>query len=91
MSYSAEQWSLLMAMMENNITEIRKSPPSTSNLPLITLSNEEFAQSIDHTLLKPDATPAQIDLLCDQAIHYSFKVRFFYFDWPTRSYFSSSF
>ena len=30
--------------------------------------------TIDHTLLKPDATPAQIDTLCDEAIKYGFKV-----------------
>ncbi|PFH48647.1 hypothetical protein AMATHDRAFT_149434 [Amanita thiersii Skay4041] len=32
-----------------------------------------FPQTIDHTLLKPDATPAQIDELCDQARKYDFK------------------
>ncbi|CAZ82260.1 unnamed protein product [Tuber melanosporum] len=29
--------------------------------------------TIDHTLLKPDATPAQINTLCDEAIKYGFK------------------
>lgn len=33
-----------------------------------------FPSAIDHTLLKPDATPAQIDQLCDEAIKYGFKV-----------------
>ncbi len=31
-----------------------------------------IAQYIDHTLLKPDATPDQIDLLCEEAIQYGF-------------------
>ncbi|KAJ7181144.1 hypothetical protein C8R46DRAFT_986275 [Mycena filopes] len=39
----------------------------------ITSPNAAFALGIDHTLLKPDATPAQIDELCDQAIRYKFK------------------
>ena len=32
----------------------------------------ELAQVIDHTLLAPTATPADIDRLCDEARHYSF-------------------
>ncbi len=34
---------------------------------------EKFAKYIDHTLLKPEATPEQIDTLCDEAIKYGFK------------------
>ena len=37
-------------------------------------SSDAFPATIDHTLLKPDATPAQIDELCAQAIQYNFKV-----------------
>ncbi|UCC32768.1 MAG: deoxyribose-phosphate aldolase [Phycisphaerales bacterium] len=32
----------------------------------------ELARRIDHTLLKPEATPEQIDALCDQAWQYGF-------------------
>jgi len=32
----------------------------------------QLASAIDHTLLKPEATPDQIDQLCEQAIQYSF-------------------
>ncbi len=32
----------------------------------------DLARYIDHTLLKPEATPAQIDKLCDEAREYSF-------------------
>ncbi|KAJ7754647.1 hypothetical protein DFH07DRAFT_743745, partial [Mycena maculata] len=35
--------------------------------------DSKFALAIDHALLKRDATPAQIDELCDQAIRYKFK------------------
>jgi len=37
-------------------------------------TDPRFPLAIDHTLLKPDATPAQIDALCDEAIKYGFKV-----------------
>jgi deoxyribose-phosphate aldolase len=32
----------------------------------------DLAQFIDHTLLRPDATPADIDRLCDEAAEYGF-------------------
>jgi deoxyribose-phosphate aldolase len=32
----------------------------------------DLARYIDHTLLKPEATPAQIDRLCDEAREYAF-------------------
>ncbi|KAJ3907152.1 hypothetical protein F5879DRAFT_575676 [Lentinula edodes] len=37
-----------------------------------------FPLTIDHTLLKPDATSAQIDVLCYEAISYGFKVRLYF-------------
>jgi deoxyribose-phosphate aldolase len=37
------------------------------------LSASELAQYIDHTLLKPDATQAQFEPLCDEAVQYRFK------------------
>jgi len=45
--------------------------------PLASISSaadSRFPLTIDHTLLKQDATPAQIDKLCDEAIKYGFKV-----------------
>ncbi|KAJ3515713.1 hypothetical protein NLJ89_g1585 [Agrocybe chaxingu] len=44
--------------------------------PLASIStpaDPRFPLTIDHTLLKQDATPAQIDTLCDEAIKYGFK------------------
>ena len=32
----------------------------------------DLAEYIDHTLLRPDASPADIDTLCDEAVEYSF-------------------
>jgi deoxyribose-phosphate aldolase len=37
------------------------------------LTASEIAQFIDHTLLKPEATPAGFDKLCEEAIQYGFK------------------
>ncbi|MEG2053529.1 MAG: 2-deoxyribose-5-phosphate aldolase, partial [Oscillospiraceae bacterium] len=34
------------------------------------MTNSEIYSHVDHTLLKPEATPAQIEALCDQAIKY---------------------
>ena len=38
-----------------------------------TLSREKLARYIDHTLLKPEATEAQIKQLCEEAVKYGFK------------------
>ena len=37
-------------------------------------TSPEFAAYFDHTLLKLDATAAQIDQLCEEAKEYGFKV-----------------
>jgi deoxyribose-phosphate aldolase len=37
------------------------------------MTGAEMAQFIDHTLLKPDATRAAMDTLCEEAISYGFK------------------
>ena len=44
------------------------SPPAPSQLPL----GGEIAAWIDHTLLKPEATAAQIKSLCQEAVQYRF-------------------
>ncbi len=36
------------------------------------MKREALARMIDHTLLKPEATPAQIEQLCDEALTYHF-------------------
>ena len=36
------------------------------------MTPRELAASIEHTLLKPEATPAAIDRLCDEAVQYGF-------------------
>ena len=38
----------------------------------MTVTAAELARTIDHTLIKPEATPDQIDMLCDEALQYGF-------------------
>ncbi|MGD8297498.1 MAG: deoxyribose-phosphate aldolase, partial [Desulfobacterales bacterium] len=37
------------------------------------MTGAEVAQFIDHTLLKPDANRAALDILCDEAVSFGFK------------------
>ena len=34
--------------------------------------SDDLARYIDHTLLKPESTPADIDRICDEAMKYRF-------------------
>lgn len=43
------------------------------SFPIEKITPQTMAQLIDHTLLKPDATPGAIDTLCDQALEFAFK------------------
>ena len=63
--------------METDLTKLlahadlfanRLPPPEVGPLP----SGPAMAQLIDHTLLKPEATPAQIVQLCSEAREYEF-------------------
>ena len=47
-------------------------PMDVASVPL---DRKRVAEHIDHTLLKPDATPEQITALCEEAREYGFKVR----------------
>lgn len=38
----------------------------------MTLSAADIAKTIEHTLLKPEATPSQVDALCDEAVEHGF-------------------
>ncbi|GLB41468.1 putative deoxyribose-phosphate aldolase [Lyophyllum shimeji] len=74
MALSNEEWDTLI---RNKIDEVNKLPKDTPvpspSPPPIPAANEILALIIDHTLLKPDATSAQIDELCDQALKFNFK------------------
>jgi deoxyribose-phosphate aldolase len=49
-----------------------ESMNDTSNTGDVASDRRQLAATIDHTLLKPDATAAAIDRLCDEAIEYGF-------------------
>ena len=36
------------------------------------MTKQELAQTFDHTILKPEATPSDIDRLCDEALEFGF-------------------
>ncbi|KAJ7031872.1 hypothetical protein C8F04DRAFT_1004484, partial [Mycena alexandri] len=73
MSFSNEHWApRVKAKMAEVLADTAFTVPANDFLS-ITSPSAVFALAIDHTLLKPDATSAQIDELCDQAIRYKFK------------------
>lgn len=47
-------------------------PTDVASVPL---DHKFVAEHVDHTLLKPDATPAQITMLCEEAKKHGFKAR----------------
>lgn len=71
MSRTNDEWE---ALIEAKTAEVVADSSLTNYAPGITTADNSFALTIDHTLLKPDATPSQVDTLCDEAIKYGFKV-----------------
>jgi deoxyribose-phosphate aldolase len=74
MTLTTEEWT---PRIQAKVAEVLADTSSTvplSDALSITSADAKFARAIDHTLLKQDSTPAQIDELCDQAIRYKFKV-----------------
>ncbi|KIY51136.1 deoxyribose-phosphate aldolase [Fistulina hepatica ATCC 64428] len=68
---SNEEWT---SVIEAQVTAVQSDTTELdAALGAISAPDRQFAAAIDHTLLKPDATPAQIDALCDEAIRYKFK------------------
>ena len=45
-----------------------------TDVTAVPFDQKTVAEHVDHTLLKPDATPAQITILCEEAKKYGFKV-----------------
>ena len=70
--YTQDEWLAIINEAERNLP----SKPIEYKAPI--LGTEDFAKSIDHTLLKLGATEEQIDLLCEEANRYNFKVCYFY-------------
>ncbi|KAJ8514240.1 hypothetical protein ONZ45_g8191 [Pleurotus djamor] len=71
MSRSNEDWK---KAVESHIHLVRNSgAPIVKTTFTSTNPDTDFAQYIDHTLLKSDASSSQLDQLCDEAIRYQFK------------------
>ncbi|KAH9479144.1 Deoxyribose-phosphate aldolase [Psilocybe cubensis] len=72
--WTEEEWT---SFIQSKVAEVLGQNVSTDDsTPLASLStpsDPRFPLTIDHTLLKQDATPSQIDSLCDEAIQYGFK------------------
>jgi len=72
---NAEWESFIQAKVIDVLTFDPSIDPQPTPLSSVTnASDPRFPLAIDHTLLKQDVTPAQIDVLCDEAIEYGFKV-----------------
>jgi len=54
--------------------EYTAAHPLPSDVASVPHHQKLVAKHIDHTLLKPDATPAQITVLCEEAKTFGFKV-----------------
>lgn len=68
--YTDGEWATLVAETCKVVV------PSKESYPVPPLDNGAFPKYIDHTLLKLDATGAQVDALCSEARTEGFRVRF---------------
>lgn len=66
--YTQDEWLGLFDQAGQNLT----STPLEYRAPSV--GTAAFAKTIDHTLLKLDATGKQVDTLCDEARRNNFKV-----------------
>ena len=71
--YTNAEWAAQIAETQKVVVRQDKA------WPVPAAGSREFAQTIDHTLLKLDATAAQIDALCAEARRDGFKVGFVMF------------
>lgn len=62
------------AFVHEKASEIESNLSTGPFASIMSPSDDRFPPALDHTLLKPDATPSQIDVLCAEAIKFGFKV-----------------
>lgn len=73
--YTQDEWLAIFDRAGQNLpnTVVEHKAPS--------VGTASFAKTIDHTLLKLEATGKQVDTLCEEAKRYNFKVcHFFYYE-----------
>ena len=80
--YTNAEWAALIADTTAHVTaamrketDIKAATTKPRTRAALAVGSKKFAQTIDHTHLKLDATPAQIDSLCSEARCEGFKVR----------------
>ena len=66
--YSQDEWLAMFDQTEQNLS----NSPIHYKAPNV--ETEAFAKTIDHTLLKLEATGEQVDILCEEARRHNFKV-----------------
>ena len=76
-TYTEHDWLAIFDQAEQNL------PIHPLKYKAPTVGTAAFAQTIDHTLLKLEATQDQLDTLCEEAIKHNFKVcHFLHFGIP---------
>jgi len=55
----------------DRVKQLLTAPPGSAPLPPV-IPPEQLAKLIDHTMLRPEATPADIQKLCDEARQFGF-------------------
>ena len=68
LKYSQEEWAKIIHRVFESLPSTHKSYKTPEP------GSVEVAELIDHTLLKTDATPQQIDAICKEARQFQFKV-----------------
>jgi len=64
-----DEWLRIIDKAQQDLSSV---PPEYS---VSQLTTGAVAETIDHTLLKPEASHTQVDALCDEAKQFGFKVR----------------
>ena len=67
-TFTQEEWSAIFDQAEQKLP----STPVVHKAPNV--GSTAFTQTIDHTLLKLEATAEQIDDICKEAVNHNFKV-----------------
>ena len=66
--YTNQEWTSIIAETERRVLALlEKEEKAPVPAPCPAIGSGEFSRTIDHTLLKIEATRAQIDALCSEA------------------------
>lgn len=74
--YTNQEWARQIRETQKKVV-VNEGEQGARRYEAPAVGSKEFAETIDHTLLKLDATTKQIDALCAEARTEAFKVRYF--------------